>query len=138
MNFRFSLDEIHQAAQQILDQNPQKIVLLYGEMGAGKTTLIKSLAKKLGVNNPTSSPTFSLVNEYHTDIEDIIYHFDMYRLKNETEAYDMGMDEYLYSGHWCFIEWPEKIPTLIPQQHSIIRIKTLADGNREIEFRQAQ
>ncbi|WP_309640966.1 tRNA (adenosine(37)-N6)-threonylcarbamoyltransferase complex ATPase subunit type 1 TsaE [Flavobacterium sp.] len=135
MNITFSLDEIHQVAQKILEQNPRKIILFYGEMGAGKTTLIKALSKKLGVDNATSSPTFSLVNEYETDNDDLIYHFDMYRLKNENEAYDMGMDEYLYSGHWCFIEWPEKIPTLIPHEHSVIKIKTLPNDQRELEFR---
>ncbi len=135
MTLTFSLEEIHQVAQQIIDKNPKKVILFYGEMGAGKTTLIKTLAKKLGVHNATSSPTFSLVNEYQTDNDDLIYHFDVYRLKTEHEAYDMGMDEYLYSGHWCFIEWPEKIPTLIPQDHSVIKIKTLPDGKRELEFR---
>ena len=103
-------------------------------MGAGKTTLIKALAKSIGVIDATSSPTFSLVNEYQTDSEDFVYHFDVYRLKNESEAYDMGMEEYLFSGHWCFIEWAEKIPTLIPNEHSIIKIKALSNGARELEF----
>ncbi|WP_298224101.1 tRNA (adenosine(37)-N6)-threonylcarbamoyltransferase complex ATPase subunit type 1 TsaE [Flavobacterium sp.] len=135
MTLTFSLDDIHQIAQQILDKKPKKVILFYGEMGAGKTTLIKALTKKLGVDNATSSPTFSLVNEYQTDTEDLVYHFDMYRLKNEHEAYDMGMDEYLYSDHWCFIEWPEKIPTLVPHEHSTVKIKALPNGDRELEFR---
>jgi tRNA threonylcarbamoyladenosine biosynthesis protein TsaE len=135
MKITFSLDEIHLAAQQIIDSNPKKIMLFYGEMGAGKTTLIKAIARKLGVNDTTSSPTFSLVNEYLSDTDDLVYHFDMYRLKNEHEAYDMGMDEYLYSEHWCLIEWPEKIPTLIPHEHSTIKIKALPDGQREVELR---
>jgi tRNA threonylcarbamoyladenosine biosynthesis protein TsaE len=130
----FSLDEISEVSKEILSQNPKKVILFYGEMGAGKTTLIKALAKSIGVNDATSSPTFSLVNEYQTDSEDFVYHFDVYRLKNESEAYDMGMEEYLYSGHWCFIEWAEKIPTLIPNEHSIIKIKSLSNGDRELEF----
>jgi tRNA threonylcarbamoyladenosine biosynthesis protein TsaE len=130
----FTLDEISAVSKEILAQNPKKVILFYGEMGAGKTTLIKALAKSIGVNDATSSPTFSLVNEYHTDSDDFVYHFDVYRLKNESEAYDMGMEEYLYSGHWCFIEWAEKIPTLIPNEHSIIKIKSLSNGDRELEF----
>jgi tRNA threonylcarbamoyladenosine biosynthesis protein TsaE len=130
----FSLDEISEVSKEILSQNPKKVILFYGEMGAGKTTLIKALAKSIGVNDATSSPTFSLVNEYQTDSDDFVYHFDVYRLKNESEAYDMGMEEYLYSGHWCFIEWAEKIPTLIPNEHSIIKIKSLSNGDRELEF----
>jgi len=135
MEITFSLDEINQTAEKILGENPSKIILFNGEMGAGKTTLIKAISKKLGVKNTTGSPTFSLVNEYEADHGTLIYHFDVYRLKNEAEAYDMGIDEYLYSGEWCFIEWAEKIPSLIPQQHSVITIKTLADGNRHITLR---
>ncbi len=130
MEITFSLDQINEVAKQILAEDPKKVILFHGEMGAGKTTLIKALAKSLGVNGATSSPTFSLVNEYQTIDNNILYHFDMYRLKNETEALDMGIDEYLYSGNWCFIEWAEKIPNLIPEAHSIIEIKLLANGKR--------
>src|SRR6476661_8373494 len=115
MEIVFSLDDIKDVSRQILAQQPSKVILFYGAMGAGKTTLIKALSNELGVSEATSSPTFSLVNEYQAANSQIVYHFDMYRLKSETEAYDMGIEEYLYSGHWCFIEWAENIPTLIPQ-----------------------
>ena len=129
------MDEIGAAASKLIDQNPQKVILFNGEMGAGKTTFIKALAKKLGVNDATGSPTFSLVNEYKTSDNEIVYHFDVYRLKSENEAYDMGMDEYLYSGNWCFIEWAEKIPNLIPEAHSSVFIKVLPNGKRLLNFR---
>ncbi|MGK4568310.1 tRNA (adenosine(37)-N6)-threonylcarbamoyltransferase complex ATPase subunit type 1 TsaE [Flavobacterium sp. 3HN19-14] len=135
MEFIFSLDEINNIAHQILAQNPHKVILFNGEMGAGKTTLIKAISKNLGVNDTTGSPTFSLVNEYEGDNGQSIYHFDVYRLKSESEAYDIGIDEYLYSGDWCFIEWAEKIPHLIPQEHSVININALADGKRKVVLR---
>lgn len=132
MTLTFSLDQIEEVARQIISQNPKKIILFHGEMGVGKTTLIKAMAKALGVKEATSSPTFSLVNEYQTSSHLKLYHFDVYRLKNETEAYDMGLDEYLDSGNWCFIEWAEKIPSLIPEEHSVISIKLLPDLKREL------
>lgn len=135
MKIEFNLDEINEAAKKVLDHNPEKIILFNGEMGAGKTTFIKSLCQNLGVENPTSSPTFSLVNEYQTTSNQLIYHFDVYRLKHQNEALDMGIDEYLYSGNWCFIEWAEKIPDLIPENHSIITISVLNDGKRLLELK---
>lgn len=134
MKVEYSLDQINQVAQKIIESKPEKIILFNGEMGAGKTTFIKALCRNLGVENPTSSPTFSLVNEYKGFDNQIIYHFDVYRLKNQTEALDMGIDEYLYSGHWCFIEWAEKIPDLIPENHSVITITLLENGNRLLEL----
>lgn len=134
MEITFSLEEIKSVAQKILEQNPCKVILFHGEMGVGKTTLIKSLAKELGVNGATSSPTFSLVNEYQTNDNQLIYHFDFYRLNKETEALDMGVDEYLYSGNWCFIEWAEKIPNLVPDSHSVIQITILTDGKRSLSL----
>lgn len=130
MEVTFSLDQIQEVATQILAQNPNKILLFNGEMGAGKTTLIKQLCKSLGIEDATSSPTFSLVNEYQTNNNQTVYHFDFYRLNHETEALDMGVDDYLYSGNWCFIEWSEKIPSLIPAEHSVITIELLPDGKR--------
>ncbi len=134
MNIVFSLDQIQEAAEQIIASNPKKIILFNGEMGVGKTTLIKQLCKSLGVEDATSSPTFSLVNEYYTSNNQIVYHFDFYRLNKETEALDMGVDDYLYSGNWCFIEWSEKIANLLPEETSTITIEFLADGKRELKL----
>lgn len=134
MNLVFSIEEIDAAVQKVLASNPHKVILFNGEMGVGKTTFIKALCKGLGVQEATSSPTFSLVNEYGTDKGEVIYHFDVYRLKDENEAYDMGMDEYLYSGAWNFIEWAEKIPSLIPDEYSVIDLTKLTDGNRQLNL----
>ncbi|WP_333695527.1 tRNA (adenosine(37)-N6)-threonylcarbamoyltransferase complex ATPase subunit type 1 TsaE [Flavobacterium sp.] len=129
MVYTFALNEIEEVAEKVLQENPKKVILFHGQMGAGKTTFIKALAKKLGVINPTSSPTFSLVNEYETP-NGLVYHFDMYRLKNESEAFDFGIEDYFYSGHWCFVEWAENIPNLIPESRSVIRIEIAEDGKR--------
>ena len=134
MNVTFSLDQLEEVAQKIIAENPNKVILFHGEMGVGKTTLIKQLCKTLGVTDATSSPTFSLVNEYHTAKNQTVYHFDFYRLNKEEEALDMGVEDYLYSGNWCFIEWAEKIPNLIPEAHSVINIELLADGKRSLEL----
>ena len=131
MEFIYNLNEIETIAQQVIDQNPQKVILFNGLMGVGKTTFIKALSKRLGVENPTSSPTFSLVNEYQAK-EGLVYHFDVYRIKNEMEALDFGIEDYLYSGNWCFIEWAEKIPNLIPEKHNVITIEILDNGNRKL------
>lgn len=135
MEILFSIEEIQQVAHKIISENPHKVILFHGEMGAGKTTVIKALAKELGVTQATSSPTFSLVNEYSTENNGLVYHFDVYRLKNESEALDFGIDDYLYSGNWCFIEWPEKIPDLLPDEYSEIFISVIPDGKRKIVMR---
>lgn len=102
-------------------------------MGAGKTTLIKTLCECLGTKEPVTSPTFSIVNEYD-GTQGKIYHFDFYRLKNQTEALDMGYEEYFYSGHYCFIEWPEKIAGLFPPHYIRINIEVLNSNERLLTF----
>jgi tRNA threonylcarbamoyladenosine biosynthesis protein TsaE len=132
MEIVFTLDELELVAQKVIDQKTPKVILFHGEMGVGKTTLIKQLCKTLGVTSATSSPTFSLVNEYETINNQVVYHFDFYRLKNEMEALDMGADDYFYSGNWCFIEWAEKIPNLIPDEHAVITIELVENGKRHL------
>lgn len=134
MEIIFSIDEIQEVARKVIAENPNKVILFHGNMGVGKTTLIKALSKQLGVDAPTSSPTFSLVNEYQINDNEFVYHFDVYRLKSETEAMDMGIDEYLYSGNWCFIEWAEKIPNLIPDTYSVITLTLTVDGKRHLRL----
>ena len=127
-----TLDELDATAASILSFSPHnRVFLFYGDMGAGKTTLIKSLCRSLGVTDNISSPTFAIVNEYRA-ASNTIYHFDFYRLKKETEAMDMGFEEYLYSGNYCFIEWPEKVPELLPENYISINIQVVADGARYI------
>jgi len=131
-----SLSDLPSVAADIINFAGQnRIFLFYGEMGAGKTTLIKSLCDGLGTTEPVTSPTFSIVNEY-IGAKNRIYHFDFYRLKNQTEALDMGYEEYFYSDAYCFIEWPEKIPGLLPDHYLSVEIKALAGNAREITIKQ--
>ena len=128
----FTLDTLDNAARSIIQAaGTQKILLFHGQMGAGKTTLIKALCTALGTDENISSPTFSIVNEYLLP-KGKIYHFDFYRLKNQTEALDMGYEEYFYSGEYCFIEWPEKIPDILPDNYVKIVIKVMDNGLRQI------
>ena len=119
------------ASEIISFATSNRIFLFYGDMGAGKTTFIKALCECLGTNEHVTSPTFSIVNEY-AGAGDKIYHFDFYRLKNQTEALDMGYEEYFYSGAYCFIEWPEKISGLLPEQYISIRIEVKGNNSRRI------
>ncbi len=128
----YNLNEINKISEYIIATVKHKVLLFNGEMGVGKTTLIKEICKELGVKDVSHSPTFSLVNEYETSDEDIIYHFDFYRIEDENEAYDMGVEDYLYSGNWCFIEWSENIKNLLPLDAVSINISLMEDGKREI------
>jgi len=125
--------DLDQICEKLIEQFHHKVILFYGEMGNGKTTLIKQLCKKLGVTEPTSSPTFSIVNEYKTNDNKTIYHFDFYRIKDETEVLDFGYEEYLYSNNFCFIEWPEKIPNMLPEDVVKVYITLDKDNHRVIK-----
>ena len=108
------------------------VVAFYGKMGAGKTTLIKELCRQLGVTSVVNSPTFSLVNEYHTKDGETIYHFDFYRINKLEEVYDFGYEEYFYSGNLCLIEWPELVEQLLPDDTLKLLIEEKPDGCRVI------
>lgn len=119
-----SLEELPLAAKKILAvAKSEKIFVFKGEMGSGKTTLIKELCLQIGVDSAMSSPTFSLINEYETSNGEVVYHFDFYRLEDEQEAFDYGYEDYFFSSNYCFIEWPEKIPNLIPDNYLLIEIE---------------
>jgi len=127
LNADYSLKELHSVAKQLIKSLKSKTILLYGDMGVGKTTLIKELVKALGSTDEVSSPTYSIVNEYEL-INDKIYHFDLYRIKSIEEAYNFGIEDYLDSNHWIIIEWPELIEDLIIDNFDIV-ILTLNENN---------
>lgn len=126
-------DELEKAAQVLLKEFKNNRVFIFsGTLGSGKTTFIKYICKVLGVTVGISSPTFSLVNEYECAKGSVVYHFDFYRINDVQEAYDIGYEEYFYSGNYCFIEWPEKIPGLIPQNAIEIKIEVKNNNDREL------
>ena len=135
MNKNYSFLDLNQIAKEIIRNSKHKILLFHGEMGVGKTTLIKEICKILGTDDLINSPTFSIVNEYITNTNEIIYHFDFYRIKNEEEALNLGIEDYFYSNAWCLIEWPSVIQNLVPLKNSTIYITELNNGQRNIELK---
>jgi tRNA threonylcarbamoyladenosine biosynthesis protein TsaE len=133
MNTDFDLVTIDKTAQMLLNNVTTKTILFYGDMGVGKTTLIKAIVKALGGKDKVTSPTFSLINEYEV-LNDTVYHFDLYRIEDEVEVFDIGIEDYLYSGHWVFIEWPEKIAENLPITADISYIKRNNDGSRSLKM----
>ncbi|MFL2599656.1 MAG: tRNA (adenosine(37)-N6)-threonylcarbamoyltransferase complex ATPase subunit type 1 TsaE [Flavobacteriaceae bacterium] len=133
MKLEYSLKNISKVSQKIVENIKHKIIVFEGEMGSGKTTLIKSICKKIKTTDNVSSPTFSLINEYKSQ-NSIIYHFDFYRIKNINEAYDFGANEYIDSGRLCLIEWGFKIKEMLPEQYHIIKIKKISKNLRELIF----
>ncbi len=124
---------LEEAASRVLETcKNAKVFAFYGEMGAGKTTLIKALSRHLGSGDSLSSPTFSIVNEYRDAGGNPIYHMDLYRLKNLEEAEEIGVEEYLHSGHYCFIEWPELILPILPDDAVHLLLETSADQSRKL------
>lgn len=131
---KVSLEAMPEAARELWERgSDMNVWLLHGDLGAGKTTLVTSLVRHLGINDHVSSPTFSIVNQYGS-AQKTVYHFDFYRLKNEGEAYDIGVEEYFDSGDLCVIEWPERIPSLIPTRYFEVKIEHIDSSGRKIYY----
>ena len=131
-----SLENIREAAREFINNMGEHTVFaFYGKMGAGKTTFIKAVCEELGVEEVITSPTFAIVNEYRSaKTEELIYHFDFYRIKKLDEVYDMGYEDYFYSGNLCFLEWPELIEDLLPEDCTKVTITAEEDGSRSVEW----
>ena len=128
------LDQIDEAAREFIAQmGDDTVFAFYGKMGAGKTTFIKALCKLLGVEDEVNSPTFAIINEYRSETTaELIYHFDFYRIKKLEEVYDLGYEDYFYSGALCFIEWPELVEELLPLDAKKVTITENSDGSRTV------
>jgi tRNA threonylcarbamoyladenosine biosynthesis protein TsaE len=128
-----TIKSLDKAAKKLIEQFPgQRVFAFYGKMGAGKTTFIQAVCRVLGTSDNVTSPTFALINEYKTKAGSSIFHFDFYRIKDLEEAYDLGYEDYFYSGNYCLIEWPEKIETLLPQNYVEVKIEVQENGDRLI------
>ncbi len=132
-----SVNGLKNTAANLIKQFPShRVFALYGKMGAGKTTFIQAICKNLGTNDNVTSPTFALINEYKTKNNSSIFHFDFYRIENLEEAYDLGYEDYLYSGNYCFIEWPEMIESLLPEKIIKVKITAEEDETRTVSAKQ--
>ncbi|MBP0902449.1 tRNA (adenosine(37)-N6)-threonylcarbamoyltransferase complex ATPase subunit type 1 TsaE [Mariniflexile gromovii] len=131
METNYQLIDLDAVVEQLIKNLKTKTILFNGDMGIGKTTLIKTLVKKLGSNDEVSSPTFSIVNEYELQ-DDKIFHFDLYRIKNLDEAYNLGIEDYLDSGHWILIEWPNIIKPILNNNFDIINLKLENENSRKL------
>lgn len=128
-----SLDDLEFAAKELIAEfKNDRVFAFYGKMGAGKTTFIQAICRELGSEDNVTSPTFALINEYNTDDLESIFHFDFYRIKDIEEAYDLGYEDYLYSGSYCLIEWPEMIESLLPEKMVEVKIEVQDDDSRVI------
>lgn len=136
MNIKIeSLDKIDEAALEFIRaMGDNTVFAFHGDMGAGKTTFIKAVCENLGVSDTINSPTFAIVNEYRSDSGELIYHFDFYRINKIEEVFDFGYEDYFYSGSLCFIEWPEKVDTLLPKDTVNVYVKAQEDGSREVSL----
>ncbi len=130
-----NLEQINSAARQFIDNiGDRKVFAFYGKMGAGKTTFTKAICEELQVSDVITSPTFAIINEYESPEVGTIYHFDFYRIKKLEEVYDMGYEDYFYSGRLCFIEWPELVEDLLPENVTKVTIVENEDGSRTVTF----
>lgn len=135
MKKKYNLKDLPSIAKDIIENVSNKVLLFYGDMGVGKTTLIKELVRQLNVDDIVSSPTFSLVNEYRSQDGNTIYHFDFYRIEEETEALDMGIEDYFDDDAWCFVEWPDKVKNLVPLNAVAIHLTLNEDQSRTISIK---
>lgn len=133
MDISYTINDIDNVAKQLLENVSAKTLLFYGDMGVGKTTLIKAIVKALGSQDIVTSPTFAIINQYQSQ-EDPIYHFDFYRINDIEEAYNFGIEDYLYSNYWCIIEWPERIQDILPKYADRIDLVLNPDNSRTLKL----
>lgn len=133
LEITYTIDKVDEVAKEILSNATSKTFFLYGNMGVGKTTLIKSLSKCIGSSDEVSSPTFSIVNEYEAGAS-AIFHFDLYRINDLEEAYNFGIEDYLYSNEWIIVEWPELIEQIAPERYDRINIEVNEDNSRTLRL----